>query len=422
MKEMLSKNLGLKLLALCISIFLWFIVISMEDPMDRREITDVPVTVVHPEVITNQGYTYRFSNESRLVSVTIKGKRSALNKIRREDIRAIADMKNLNYRSMIRVDVSVPAYAKYISEVTADPENIGVIIDAEKTKTFPITPLTSGSLRNGYVVGSLESDPERVEISGPESVVTAITKVVAEVDVTGLSKDTALDAKLVLYDGAGKIIDSTLIENNLGEEGVKVKVKVKHTKALPVTFDTSGIEPAEGYKFSGITVQPETVQIVGSQEQLASLTAIAVPAEALAEKGLTKSMERTVDIAKYLPEWAKPEDETAGLPVLVSIQIEKYGTKTLQVSAGTISLINVPKGFTAHCETTGNIEILAVSVHADLLDQLVLEPGDVSVNLVSFKEEGIYDVKLQVKLPDGVELEEPVTVKVKLERESKTEE
>ena len=61
---------------------------------------------------------------------------------------------------------------------------------------------------------------------------------VALVDVSGQSKDEEKEAELILYDNNGKIVDSTQIENNLGDEGMKVQITMLQTKSIPVEFDT----------------------------------------------------------------------------------------------------------------------------------------------------------------------------------------
>ena len=99
-------------------------------------------------------------------------------------------------------------------------------------------------------MGELKANPEKIKISGPESVIDSIDKVVALVDVSGQSKDEEKEAELILYDNNGKIIDSTQIENNLGDEGLKVKITMLQTKSIPVEFDTSLIGTASGYHFS----------------------------------------------------------------------------------------------------------------------------------------------------------------------------
>ena len=45
-------------------------------------------------------------------------------------------------------------------------------------------------------MGELKANPEKIKISGPESVIDSIDKVVALVDVSGQSKDEEKEAEL----------------------------------------------------------------------------------------------------------------------------------------------------------------------------------------------------------------------------------
>ena len=125
MKRALTKNWGLKLLAFVFSVLLWIIVMNIEDPVDERTFSGIQVTVTHPEIVTNPGNTYQILDDSRTVSVTVKAKRSILNKIKTDDIRATADMKNLDVRtrSLIPIDISIPSYAGRF-EATTNPINM----------------------------------------------------------------------------------------------------------------------------------------------------------------------------------------------------------------------------------------------------------------------------------------------------------
>ena len=195
MKRALTKNWGLKLLAFVFSVLLWIIVMNIEDPVDERTFSGIQVTVTHPEIVTNPGNTYQILDDSSTVSVTVKAKRSILNKIKTDDIRATADMKNLDVRtrSLIPIDISIPSYAGRF-EATANPINLRVSIELGKSETFPITATSSGTPRDGYQVGELKANPEKIKISGPESVIDSIDKVVALVDVSGQSKDEEKEA------------------------------------------------------------------------------------------------------------------------------------------------------------------------------------------------------------------------------------
>lgn len=418
MKKTLTKNLGLKVLALLFSILLWGIVENVETPITEKTYTGIQVMVTHPEIVTNPGNTYQVSEEFRSISVTVRAKRSILEEIEASDIRATADMRKLDTstRSLVPIEISIPAYAGDYEEASANPPNIQVTIETGATETFPIISVASGSLRDGYEIGELTANPESIKISGPQSVVGSIDRVVAEVDVSGLSKDTELEAEMVLYDKSGKVIDATMIEHNLGEEGLKVKVKVLHSKAVPVHIDTSKIVPAQDYVLSNVSIQPETVTIVGTPSQLDEIDMINVPADALAVSGLTESVERTVDIIEYLPAWAKPADENVGMPVVVRIGIVRSGTKSFEFPVSSISLLNVPKGYKVSYQTDGTIEIV-VSGSEAALNRFELEQGSVSINLVNIKEAGSYNVPVQVTLDKGVVLYKEVTVQITLEED-----
>ena len=398
MKRALTKNWGLKLLAFVFSVLLWIIVMNIEDPVDERTFSGIQVTVTHPEIVTNPGNTYQILDDSRTVSVTVKAKRSILNKIKTDDIRATADMKNLDVRtrSLIPIDISIPSYAGRF-EATANPINLRVSIELGKSETFPITATSSGTPRDGYQVGELKANPEKIKISGPESVIDSIDKVVALVDVSGQSKDEEKEAELILYDNNGKIIDSTQIENNLGDEGLKVKITMLQTKSIPVEFDTSLIGTASGYHFSGISIQPESIQIVGTEEQLETVDSIEIPAEELAEDGLDQTIEKTVDIANYLPYWAKTDQDSAGgVPIVIKIQVEKFGTKTVEFPYNSIALLNAPKDYKVSYAEQGNLEIVVRGSKEDL-DDFTLEKGNVSINLNDCKTAGTYNVPIQVE-------------------------
>ena len=169
--------------------------------------------------------------------------------------------------------------------------------------------------------------------------------------------------------------------------------------------------------FNGITVQPETVKIVGSKEQLKEIESIEIPADALAETGLTETVERTIDITDYLPSWAKPTDEKAGTPVVVRIIISKYGTKNIEFPVNSISMVNVPKGYTVSYQTSGAVDII-VSGSNEALENFELEQGSVSINLINIKSAGEYTVPVQVTLAEGISLYQEVTVQIILEEES----
>lgn len=414
MKKRLTKNIGLKLLSLAFAAFLWAVVVNIDNPVDTVSFSNIQVEILHPEVVTSKGKTYTTEAGTDRVRVTVKATRRVLHELEASDIKAYADMKEMSLGSQIPIEVTIPEFAGKYEEAYSTPRNLQVTIEDEAQNTFPITPTTTGSVRDGYVLGQVKADPEKVRVDGPKSVIDRIDKVVAEVDVTGLSEDAVLNSKLAFYDREGKIIDTTLLtlKDLKSENDVRVQVEVWETKKLPLKFNTSQITPADGYVFTGITSEPEEVQVAGSEEALANVEEITIPASALKADNLTKKEERVVDITPYLPD-VELIDKNAG-SVVVMIGIEEAGSKTLEMPTGAIVVNNLPEGMKYSYPSEDVLEI-KVNGDQDILETLELEEGSVSINLVTYKDPGEYDVPVEVKLPGNCSLAEPVTIKVLLE-------
>ena len=142
------------------------------------------------------------------------------------------------------------------------------------------------------------------------------------------------------------------------------------------------------------------------------MDSIEIPAEELAEDGLDQTIEKTVDIANYLPYWAKTDQDSAGgVPIVIKIQVEKFGTKTVEFPYNSIALLNAPKDYKVSYAEQGDLEIVVRGSKEDL-DDFTLEKGSVSINLNDCKTAGTYNV------PDGIELEDTINVQITLTKSS----
>ena len=409
MKKLLTNNVGYKLLSFGVAILLWIIVVNNENPMITKSFSNIPVVVTNEEIVTNKGNTYQILEDT--VSVTITAQRSVMSELGASKIKAVADMTNLDPYSgtLIPVDVFVPGYQ--VSSAEASPRNIQVKIEMESTKTFPIIAKSNGTPRDGHVVGELSVEPKEIEISGPESLVDSIAQVVAEVNVAGISKNETKKTDVVFYDENNAVINTTLLRNNLGDEGVKVKVSVFQSRTVPLEIDTSAIKAASGYIFEGITVEPEVVEVVGPVSELDVLESVYIPANALQFSNLKKSEQVTIDIKSYLPDWAIQPTENTSIPVIVKINVTKEGTRTIEYATGAISIVNVPKGYKVDYGNITSIE-LVIKGEDEELEKLELSQGSVSINLIDIKEEGTYTVPVNVVLPGKLEMNDDIKIKI----------
>ena len=410
MKDKWKNNLGLKILAVLFAIFLWWMVVNIDDPIDKRTFT-VDVTVTNPEVITNAGKSYQIIDDTKNVNVTVKARRKVLDEIRRNNIVATADLREMQDTS-VPIRVSVSGFEGEYEEVTANPRNIQVKVENTQKKTFPITTVAVGSPRDGYVIGSMIASPKTVDISGPESSIDKISKVVAKVDVSELAADTSSQVQLIYYDAADNLIDKTLLTSNCDKNGVSVTIDVWKTKELTLKFDTSGIRPAAGYMFTDIEVEPKSVEVAGNPEVLRDIMELIIDKKALEKSEITASEEVIVDIKEYLPDGVSLVDVDAA-SVVVRIIMEKAGTKSLRLPTGSITILNAPKELQLVYES---LEVeLTFSGATEDLEKLTSDTIIAAIDLKECTEEGIYTVPVKMtELPSGCTYEETAQVKIEL--------
>lgn len=225
MKHKLTQNMGLKILALFLAALLWIIVVNQDDPVTSAVYRNVPVTIKNEEVITNKGKIYQVIDETRTVNVTVKAKRSELSKITSDMIVATADIGQMNVDTLlVPIKANIPRREGLYESAETNPKNLQIEIEDSTKNNFPISVSATGTPRDGYMVGEMTTNPEKIVIKGPESVVRSIEKVVAKIDVGGLSRSTVLEAELILYDSNFNVINQAQLNNNLGTDGISVNV------------------------------------------------------------------------------------------------------------------------------------------------------------------------------------------------------
>lgn len=417
-KNKWKNNIGIKILAIVFATFLWWTVVNVDDPLDVKKYS-VDVTVTNPEVVTNAGKSFQVVESTRTVTVSVKARRKVLDKIKKADIIATADLRELQ-DSSVPIRLNIIGFEDDYEEISAYPRNLQVNVENTQKKTFPITAVATGTPSTGHVVGNMTVSPKTVDISGPESVIKKIAKVVAKVDVSemkdnaGGTVDGEFQTNLLYYDAADNLIDKALLTSNCDKKGVVVSVDIWKTKTVKLNFDTSAINVAKGYILSGIEVEPKSIEVAGEQSKLNQLAQINIGKNALATKNLSSKKELLVDIKNYLPEGVFLADENAG-SVAVRILVEKAGTKSIQLPTGSITVLNAPEDLQLTYE---QLEVeLTFTGTADALAALEADKIEATIDLKSYNEKGVYEVTISVsKMPEHCSYNSDTTVTIELKK------
>lgn len=417
MKNKLTHNIGLKLASVLLSVILWLVVTSVENPTVSDYYYNIPVKLLNTELITDSGQVYEILDNTGVLSrVTVRAPRSVISELNENNIIATADVSDISSLDTIAIKLTTDVHAKDISSITGNNDTVKLKIENKKSKALALKATVSGQVTEGYMVGEVTPDQNLVRISGPESVIDRIAKAVIDVDVTGMTSDIVTNADIKLYDAEGNSVDADNVTLNI--ETVGVKVNIWQTAEVPVKYNVMGT-PGAGHQATGeIEGNGETILIAGKASAIRAITEIEIPEEELDITDMTEDYTTEIDVRKYLPDnvyLADSEDAKR----TVTVHIESEISKRLEIRSEKVKITNLPDGYDAAItgldEEAFTIEVIGLSK-----DVAALQAADISgvVDIQDFTREremtdpepGFYTVEVDFGFPENVTLLEPVEV------------
>ena len=342
----LTKNVGLKILAVVFSFLLWLVVVNIDDPTQTRTFTAV-VTVSNEDVLKSLGKLYSIKDGVNTVSFRVTAKRSIIEKLSPSDFSAVADMNNLENEERIPVTITAKSYANHIT-ISSKQNYLYVVLEDETTQRFVINAQTTGTLETGLAVDSVTSSPTVITVTGPEDVVSTIDSVVASANITGVTSNFTESVIPKFYTSAGEEVDSK--ELTLSVSTVSVSVNFSNTKAVDIVVKTSGTLSDE-LTLDSIKTDPSSVMIIGEASALNDVTSITIPDSVINLSDLTGSFTTTVDISSYLPTGVSLADSSSS-KVTIYVLMSGETATTANISAENIELANVPEGLAVTLDST----------------------------------------------------------------------
>ncbi len=349
MKNKLTYNLGLKLLSIFIAFALWLIVVNYDDPTISNTYSGIQVEIINQDALTDQGKVYEILNNTDIINVTISGPRSVIDSLRKENIRAIADMQELTLMDTVGIQLSTDKNFDQLDAIKGDHIAVELNIENLTSSHFPINLVQNGQPAEGYIVGDITSNQNTVRVSGAESVVSSVVRAECAVNVNGRTSDITTSAEIRLYDSDNQLVEHPSLQLNISS--VNINAEILLTKEVPVLYQYSGI-PLDGYVVEEpLTADYETVMIAGKANVLEGISNIEVPATAINVMDKDESYIESVDLSRCLPEGVRFADPAFDGMSAVKVNLIKLVMRSLNVPANNISVINLPDGYHAEVLT-----------------------------------------------------------------------
>lgn len=401
--RMITNNFGLKILAVVFAGVLWLAVVNIDDPVTTRSFTTT-VSVENSDYLTGIGKYYEIENDSNTITFKVSGKRSYLERMSNSDFRAVADLELIENLNRVPIEITPQRYSGYVT-IASKVYYLELNVEDLVAKPYVISVQTEGKPMEQHALGDMSVSPTLLRVSGPVSVIDTIDRVVATVNVEGMSQDITDSVIPVLYDKEGNEVDTKDLSFNI--QNVMVSVKILDTKEVPLNFQTTGTLQ-EGYEYVDMEYTPETVKIKGVSAVLNTINSINVPKEVLDLTDADGDIEKEVDISAYLPEGVTLVDNGQA-KVSVKVNIEKHEKRTFKVPTANITVSHLASGYSAEfLDETVEVELEGLALDLDALDETTLT-GSIDVSGMT---EGEHTVNLDLNLDSKFKLAKNATVTV----------
>lgn len=380
--KMLTKNLGLKLLALLFAVVMWMAVVNLDDPTKTKVFT-IAVTIENEDAITSMNKYFEIESDSSNVTFSVMGKRSYIDELSVSDFKATADMSRLIQRedeNVVPVEIVALRHSNQLT-ISKRTRELKVILEDLMTQRFVIQPVAQGNPAEGYALGDMSVAPNRITISGPKAVVSEIDSVKAPIDILDMSTDITDSVMPLLLDKNGEAIDTTRLTTSV--EIVTVKVDIVSEKTVPIRVNYSG-EPADGYEVISAKAEPSSVTIKGPSDILNTISAISIPESDISVEDADDQFEQKLDINRYLPEGVSLSNPSQAT-VTVIVDIEQLERRVIHIPTRNIAVDGLLEGYQIEFNDPNvDIEIyglqddlnsLSTSAMRPVLDVSGLEPG-----------------------------------------------
>ncbi|MGN0453071.1 MAG: YbbR-like domain-containing protein [Ruminococcus sp.] len=402
-KSLLSRLLDNKKVVLVISLVLSLIFWIASSDNIAKTIRDVPLSYSLSENLSSELKV--FDSNVNSVTVSVTGKRVAVDALSAEDFSAYVDLSDITEP----VTGSFPVLLDNSKSVSFDidkiePSNVTLTIDREAKKTVKLICDFTYSPDNFYVE---HNAPENIEITGPESVVSKIQSAYIGGNVNSPNAAPVTNTYSVkLYDNEditspeAQEVSKDLLTLSYSDLDVSFRfLQIEDDMPFSVKYLPSSVKlPSDYY-----TITPSTLSVAGPEALITgdnAMTTIPIDIGSLSQyKNEIYNLRVNVDdiLSTELVNKSDGVDS-----VKIQLDFSSLSTETFDVPSSRIKVLNVPEGYLYDAPTTfavtvvgtqsaiGNLTENDFTITYDFTD--VVPAADTYVNVpvtINFNSSGI---------------------------------
>lgn len=334
-------------ISLLLAFILWIYVGKEANPIKTSTLSNVQVVYSGLEKLEERGLMIS-EGADQTVALRIRARSDVWARLNQGETTVTIDVSGITEPGEQNVTIT-SRNISYPRSITAtdsielqytSPGAVTFTVSKWASKDVDVRGVFEGSIADGYQRGEFSMAPEKVTVSGPQELVEQVDYARVTVTQTDMNVTYSQDTGYTLIDYDGNPIFADELETE--PETVLVTLPVEKLKEVELTVD---IIPGGGATADDveIDIEPKTIMVSGSDEDLENLDSISLGEIDLADVfgSLTQSMPIQLDSVLT---------NVSGITeAKVTVTVKGLTTKVLQVS--NISFINKPAGYQADVVT-----------------------------------------------------------------------
>ena len=398
LRDLFVVNLPLKIGAVLIAVFIWFIILNFNDPVRTQEIR-VPLQVWGEVALTSGVNQFFLENGEDLrgmeVVVQVRGSGAGV-AVLEANLQAYIDLSTADIvhaamdtsRLPVRVNVA-GNFGEGVDFRSHSPSSVTLHLDNIVDREFDIDLNITGQAADGYVRvdGRATLNPRSVFVRGPRTLLDQVGGLSINWDVDGASDHTFnLNTPVTILGLDGEVFEN---EHLRPHTGVTLNIPIYRggtAHILPVTHEG---DIAPGFGIQPIHITPAQFDVAGTREAIASLVPITLPPIAL--NGRADSFNVNFDVRQHLPPGVFLVGDTH--TATAQIFIEPIGQRHFTVGSDSVNFVGAT-----------NFQVLTDSVTftVSAMESILAEIDAVSTSISLFgRGDGEHTINLNVHLPPG---------------------
>lgn len=277
LSKLFYNNKFVALFSVVVSFIIWVVMASNSTESIPIMISDIPVDITLSESAIKDGLKI-FSGHDITARVEVTGNRMVVGQLTKNDIQVTAPQAASTIMSPGNYTLELSAkkigmIKDYTIVPDVKPSVITVMVDRYRETEFTLEPQIEFTAKPGCFVGNTVLSNNTVILSGPETEISKIKKVVVKGHISGeVSDPITLKLPIIMYDFYDKIITSNTITSTHNEIEVNIPVLTKKEVTIVPSFNNlpSGINLLEEYK-NIVKVSPSKLEIAGPESIVSGL-------------------------------------------------------------------------------------------------------------------------------------------------------